>query len=180
MSESLTDQQKIFVAEYLKDRNGTRAAVAAGYSEDSARSLASQLLTNVNIRAAVDKGLTKIANKLEISAEKVLQELAKMAFVDARNFWNADGSLKAIVDLDENTAAALAGFETEEAYEHFGKGQAKPTGVIKKIKIADKGINLERLGRHLKLFTDKLEVSGMDQIAEQLAKARARSTESQS
>lgn len=179
MSDNLTDQQKIFVAEYLKDRNATQAAIRAGYSEDTAYSQGSRLLKDVEVDAAVKEGLKRLSNKLEISAERVLQELAKMAFVDARNFWNADGSLKAITELDENTAAALAGFETEEAYQHFGGGQAKPTGVIKKIKIADKGINLERLGRHLKLFTDKLEVSGMDQIADQLAKARARSAESQ-
>lgn len=176
---NLTDQQKIFVAEYLKDRNATQAAIRAGYSEETAGSQGGRLLQNVEIRDSIDAGILRLSAKIEITAERVLNELAKMAFVDARNFWNADGSLKQITELDDNTAAALAGFETEEAYDHFGKGQSKPTGTIKKIKIADKGINLERLGRYLKLFTDKLEVSGMDQIADQLTRARARSAESQ-
>ena len=56
-----------------------------------------------------------------------------------------------------------------------GSGEDRnQAGYIKKFKLADKGMNLERLGRHLKMFTDKLEVSGIDAIADALAKARKR------
>jgi len=172
-----TEKQKLFVLEYLTDRNATRSAIAAGYSEHTAYSIGHELLKNPEIAAEIERRTKKLADKLELTPEKVLREICKLAFLDPRKFYNEDGSLKAITDLDDDTAAALAGLEIEEAYEHFGKGQAKPTGTIKKIKFADKGLNLERLGRHLKLFTDMLEVSGMDQIADQLAKARARMSE---
>jgi phage terminase small subunit len=94
------------------------------------------------------------ANKLEITAEKVLQEIAKLAFHDPRKFFDDDGRLKPVSELDDNTAACLAGIETM----HKIVGDEKDGCVVlTKIKIADKGANLERLGRHLKLFTDKVE-----------------------
>lgn len=97
-----------------------------------------------------------------------------MAFLDARRFYAPDGNLIPVTQLDDNTAACLQGIEIEEAYQHFGKGQAKATGVLKKIKFADKGINLERLGRHLKLFTDKVELEVSGSLAERLERIRKR------
>ena len=172
MAKKLTKKQEIFAAEYLTDLNATRAAIAAGYSAKGADVTGSKLLGNPKVSELISRKTGKRLGKLEITADRVLQELAKLAFLDPRNFYKADGSLKAITELDDDTAAALAGMEIEEAYEHFGKGQAKPTGIIKKIKFADKGQNLERLGRHLKLFTDKLEVSGLEGLAERISKAR--------
>lgn len=90
--------------------------------------------------------------KLEITADRVLQELAKLAFFDPRNFFEDDGRLKRLQDLDEHTCMALAGIEVTELPEG--------NGFLKKIRLADKGQNLERLGKHLKLFTDKTEHSG--------------------
>lgn len=169
-----TDKQELFIHEYLLDGNATRAAIAAGYSKDSARSIGSELLTNPNVSAAIAKSFNKRCQRLELTADRVLQELCKLAFYDPRNFYNPDGSLKHPTELDDNTAMALAGMDIEEAYEHFGKGQAKPTGVIKKIKLADKGQNLERLGKTFKLFTDKVEVSADESLASAIAEARKR------
>jgi len=170
----LTDKQRLFIAEYLIDLNATQAAIRAGYSEDSARQIGTENLSKPSIAEEIDRRLKRRADKLEITAEKVLQELAKMAFVDPRKFYNLDGSLKHPTELDDETAMSLAGMDIEEAYEHFGKGQAKATGVIKKIKLADKGQNLERLGRHLKLFTDKVEHSADDSLAAAISAARKR------
>lgn len=96
--------------------------------------------------------------RLEITADRVLQELAKLAFFDPRKLFNSDGSPKNIHELDGNTAAAVAGLEVNEMFE--GEGDQKHAfGLCRKIKVADKGINLERVGRHLKLFTDKTDTS---------------------
>ena len=170
----LTDKQRLFIAEYLIDLNATQAAIRAGYSEESARQIGTENLSKPYIAQEIERRLKRRADKLEITADKVLQELAKMAFVDPRKFYNLDGSLKHPTELDDETAMSLAGMDIEEAYEHFGKGQAKATGVIKKIKLADKGQNLERLGRHLKLFTDKVEVGADDSLANAIAEARKR------
>jgi phage terminase small subunit len=170
----LSGRRKLFCLEYLIDLNGAKAAIRAGYSERCARQTAARLLTKADIRLEIQRCMDKRAARLEISAEKVLQGLAQLAFFDIRKLYNADGSLKEISELDEVTAAAICGVEVEKLYDHFGKGQAKDKGTLTKIKLADRGINLERLGRHFKLFTDRLEVDGLGDLAAQLQKARAR------
>lgn len=162
-----------FIREYLKDQNATRAAIAAGYSEKGARVQGSRLLADPNIRNEIDDKNNKINQKLEVSVEHVREELARLAFYDPRAFWNRDGSAKAITDLDPDTARALAGFEMAELYEGSGDERSQ-VGYIKKFKLADKGLALERLGRHLKMFTDKIEVTGLDNLADELAAARKR------
>ena len=174
MAKGLTRKQELFCAEYAIDGNGTRAAISAGYSAKSADSWSAQLLRLPKVQEEIQRRGKKLTTKLEISAEKVLSELAKLAFFDIRKLYDEQGNLKPITSLDDETAAAVAGLEVEEAFEHFGKGQAKPKGLLKKVKIADRGLNLERLGRHLKLFTDKVEITNLDELAERIAKARGR------
>lgn len=168
------DRFEIFAREYVIDLNASRAARAAGYAPDSAEVTGSQLLSNPKVRVKIDTLLAQRASKLEVKAEQVVDGLRKLAFFDYRKFFNPDGSLIPINELDEEAGSAIEGFEVEEAYQHFGKGQAKPVGTIKKYKIASRGQNLERLGRHLKLFTDKVEVSGLEGLAEVIEKARRR------
>lgn len=153
----LTPKQKLFVAEYLANgMNATEAAKSAGYSAKTAHSQGPRLLDNVEVAAAIDAKINKTLGKLDITAEKVLQEIAKMAFLDPRKLFASDGSLIPIHELDDHTAASVAGLEVNELFE--GQGEQKHAyGLCKKIKIADKGQNLERLGKHLKLFTDKVE-----------------------
>ena len=172
--DELNAKQERFVAEYILDLNATRAAIAAGYSENGASVQGNRLLGNAKIASEIAKRQSKLAQKYEITAERVLQGLASLAFFDIRKFYNSDGSLKPIPELDDETASALCGMEMEEAFEHFGKGQAKPSGLLKKIKMVDRGQNLERLGRHLKLFTDKVEHSADNSLAEMIAYARKR------
>jgi len=80
MAKPLNPKQQIFVAEYIKSKNATQAAIAAGYSKKNARFNGSQLLTNPNIRAAVDAGISRQAKRIEISADRVLQRIAEIAF----------------------------------------------------------------------------------------------------
>lgn len=153
---SLPPKQQVFVTEYLANGfNATQAAVTAGYSARNADTQGSRLLANAKIAAIIAERTNKALKKREITAERVLDEIAKMAFFDPRRLFRADGSLIPIVDLDDETAASIAGMDVRELYE-----DKCPIGQLKKIKIADKGMSLERLGRYLKLFTDKVEHSG--------------------
>jgi phage terminase small subunit len=88
--------------------------------------------------------------------------------------YNEDGSLKSVREVDDDTQAALCGMEVEILYDHFGKGQAQERGTLTKIKLADRGLNLERLGRHFKLFTNRVQDNGLEGLAERLQKARER------
>lgn len=153
----LTTKQQMFVKEYLIDLNATQAAIRAGYSVKTAGKIGQENLIKPEIKAAIQEAMDKRANKLEITAERVLQEIARLAFYDPRKFFDEDGRIKPISELDDDTAMALGGIETL----HKIVGDEKDgMAVITKIKLVDKGQNLERLGRHLKLFTDKVEHSG--------------------
>ncbi len=54
-----------------------------------------------------------------------------------------------MVDLDDDTAAAICGVQVCKLLVHFGKGEAEQIGSTTKVKLCDSGINCERLGRHL-------------------------------
>lgn len=82
----LTDKQKRFVDEYLVDLNATAAAKRAGYSEKTAYSMGQRLLKKVEIQAAIQKRQAKLRGKLEITQERVLEELAAIAFANGTDF----------------------------------------------------------------------------------------------
>lgn len=156
MSGRLTPKQAIFVAEFLIDGNATRAAMAAGFAGPSAHVTGARLLKSAKVADAVRDGQARRAQKLEITAERVLAELAKLAFFDPGELFDEQGGVKPLHRLDENARAAIAAMDVET--------RTHPGGVIlsviRKVKLADKGLNLERLGRYLKLFTDRIEHDG--------------------
>jgi phage terminase small subunit len=154
--ESLPPRQQRFVLEYLANGfNGTKAAIAAGYAKANADTQASRLLANPRIAAVIAERTRKVTAKLELTAEWVLSELHKLAAFDVRKLYRPDGSPIPITELDDVTAASIAGLEVIE--QSSGRGKKKSVVLLKKWKLADKGQNLERLGRHFKLFTDRVE-----------------------
>ena len=78
--DDLTPKQKRFCEAYVIDMNGTKAAIAAGFSRKNARSAASTFLTKPNIQREIQKHQAKLAQKTEISAERVVNKLAEIAF----------------------------------------------------------------------------------------------------
>ena len=83
----------------------------------------------------------------------MLRELAKVAFFDVRKALNNDGSIKAISEFDDDTAAALVSLDVVELNGDEG-------GVIRKVRLADKLRALELIGKHLGMFSDRIKVSG--------------------
>lgn len=151
----LTPKQEQFCQEYLIDLNGTQAAIRAGYSPKTAKEQASYLLTNINIKNRVAELKAVRQSRVEITQDRVLQEYARLAFHDPRKFFDESGNLKNVTELDDDTAAALAGMDVSA--EKSEDGQVSFT---KKIKIADKKGALDSVARHLGMFNDKLAVDG--------------------
>jgi phage terminase small subunit len=172
--KDLTPKEQIFVRELLKHGNGTKAATVAGYSAATASVTASKLLRKAKVAAELAKLRQKLLEKIEIDAEKVLQGIAELAFYDIRKFFKPTGELIPVRELDGATAKALKGCDVEKLFKHFGKGQAEETGTITKIRTADRLEALEMLGRHLKLFTDKIEINDAQAIILKLQQGRAR------
>jgi len=80
MSTKLTDKQKIFCKEYIKDFNATRAAIAAGYSKKTARNQGCENLSKPNIEKKINEMKAKRAERTQITADNVVKELAKIGF----------------------------------------------------------------------------------------------------
>lgn len=146
-----------FVKEFLKDRNATRSAIAAGYSEKGASVRGAQLLADGRIRAQIEAANKKYNDKLDITVERVKMELARLAFFDPLEFWNEDGTAKPLHEISEDARRAISGLEVAELFAGAGE-ERNLAGYIKKFKLADKGANLERLGKHLQMFPTKVEI----------------------
>ena len=120
----------------------------------------------------------EIAHKLGISAEEVTKRLKQLAFFDIRKLYNQDGSLKRMIDLDDDTAAAICWVQVDNLFAHFGKGEAEQIGSTTKVKLADSGMNCERLGRHIPgFFKGKVELEVPVNLAEVIAAGRRRVAE---
>ena len=95
MAEVLNPRHARFAQEYLIDLNGAQAAIRAGFSKRTARSAAARLLTNADIRAAIDEAKLARSERTKITADKVLEELARVAFFDSFE----DGRVKMVDKL---------------------------------------------------------------------------------
>jgi phage terminase small subunit len=182
-SEGLTKRRAIFVREYLTDFNGTRSAVAAGYSENGAEVAASRLLRDVKVKAAIEAQTSERCEKLGVDADKILSELAKIGFSNMLDYLTIkDGD--AYIDFSGLTREQAAAMQevTSETYTEIGDDGKKRKIKRTRFKLADKRGSLELLGRHLKLFTDKVELGGnvslnldpskrLERVAELLARA---------
>jgi phage terminase small subunit len=160
---ALTDRQRRFVDEYLIDLNATQAAIRAGYSKKTANEQGARLLANVSVMLVVQEAMKAREHRTHITQDRVLQELARIAFFDIRKLYNADGTLKRPDQLDDDAAAVLAGVDVIEQvrYEADEEGELKPTPVLtKKAKVFDKGTALTLAMRHLGMLKDKVEHSG--------------------
>jgi phage terminase small subunit len=161
MAKKLTKKQEIFVAEYLTDLNATRAYIAAGYSENGAEVGASNLLRNIKVAEEVNKKTGKRLEKLEITADKVLQEIAKMGFANMLDYMNVEDGRITEFDYSKLTRDQAAAIQEITMDTTGGAGDGERRLVLRtRFKLGDKRGSLELLGKHLKLFTDKVENTG--------------------
>ena len=144
----LTPKQERFCEEYLIDLNATQAAIRAGYSANTAREQGARLLSNVNIQNRIAELKAERSKRTEITQDRVVKELAAMAFAKATDYARVEGNtvfIKSTSELTPEQQAAIVGIKQTQA------------GI--EIKLA-KEKALEMLGRHLGMFNDKLELSG--------------------
>lgn len=188
---ALTDKQKRFCEEYLIDLNATQAAIRAGYSPKTAEQTASRLLRNVKVQEYIAKRQKELSRSTEITQERVIKELALIAFsnnadyahvVEKKMQVEAGGVLVDVLDKDGKPVM----YRTVEPVltEELTEEQKRALAVIKKgrdgleVKSCDKVKALELLGKHLGIFTDKIEANVNDttrsELQELLAQRKAR------
>src|SRR5207247_1325037 len=118
----LTSRQRLFVDYYLVHLNATQAAIGAGYSRRTAYSQGQRLLKNVEVAAAVAAAMAARAQRLEVKADRVVLEAARIAFADLGRLvrWGKNGvRLVESTKLSADDRAAVAAVQ-----EHRGpKGE---------------------------------------------------------
>lgn len=174
--EGLTRRQSRFIDEYLLDRNGKKAAIRAGYKPAGAECQASRMLRNVKVETAVKKAIAEQQKRTQVTTDKVLAALWEVANSDFLDIYQKDGTLKSIHEMPEETRRAIASIEIKECGTNEDGG-SKPSKTMK-VRFWDKLRALEMLGRHLKMFSDKIEISHTGGFAEKLKLARERQKES--
>lgn len=153
----LSPRHETFCREYLVDLNASQAAIRAGYSKAAAGALGYDLLQIPKVAARVKQLMDERAARVQITQDRVLRELARLAFSDLRQAFREDGTLKLPHEWDDDTAAAMAGVDTTTS--SVGGDDSPITLTTKKVKVFDKSAALTLAMRHLGMLNDKLEVT---------------------
>lgn len=166
--KKLTPKQQMFCHEYLIDLNATQAAIRAGYSKNGAKVTAFKLLAMDHITEEINKLKNKRVERVEITADQVLQELATLAFADITNIAdiNAGGvTIKELANVDELHRRAIV--EITETPTKSGANKLA-------IRLGDKLGALNALGKHLGIFEkdNKIKIEGELSIVDLIKKAQ--------
>ena len=142
----------VFVAEYISNGgNGAQAAIKAGWSAKTAAQAGNRALKSVYVQEALKQHRARLADELAekhgLTVDRVLGELRRLALSDVRKLFNADGTMKALHELDDDTAAMVAAVDVAE----LSVGD-QAVGQIKKVKLWDKNSALDKAMRHLGLY----------------------------
>jgi phage terminase small subunit len=151
----LTPKQTRFVEEYLVDLNGKQAAIRAGYSPRAAEVQASRLLRNAKVQAALELAIQVRSKRTELSSDRVVEELARIAFANMRDYWPRPGETIDLHRLDQDRTAAVEEIVIHESVD--------PSGVLHRhirLKLRDKQRALDSLARHLGMFIDRHVAEG--------------------
>lgn len=142
---ALNARQTLFVKEYLVDLNATQAAIRAGYSEKTAYSIGEENLKKPDIAAAVKAEMDKRSEKIGITAEAVISDLMQL-----RDMCMGRVAVNQTVLIKDSEGGSVPVEVSQKVFEPAGAKGA-----------------LELLGKHLKLFTDKVEQTGKDGNAQE-------------
>lgn len=151
----MNDRDARFCTEYMVDMDAKAAALRAGFKPATARNAAAWIHpehpTKPELRKEIDRLIEKRAKRTEVTAERVIAELARIAFANIDDVVTAQGGLR--MDADRDDKAAVASVKVK----HTAEGQEK------EVKMHDKGFALKLLGTHLGLFTEKVQTEDAEE-----------------
>lgn len=157
----LTLKQELFCKNFIE--NGFNKAEAYRFAFNCVKMKNATIIKNASnlsrkphIAARIEELKSKVMAKLdkdtEITMERVRKELGRIGFFDVRKLYKPDGTLKNILDLDDDTACALGSIEVEEKLIIEEGEEVTISHKLKKIKAADKKGALDSLAKHLGMF----------------------------
>lgn len=141
---ALTDKQERFCEEYVIDLNATQSAIRAGYSESGARTEGARLLANANIQERISELKKEISERNNISIDKYVNILDKLATFDISELYDENGSLKSIHQIPEEVRLAIESLDTDEL-----RMDGLVIGQVKKLKLTSRRAAIDLLLKHL-------------------------------
>ncbi len=157
--------------EYLKDLNGTQAAIRAGYSAKTANEQAAQILVKLSIQNKLKELMDARSERLEITADQVLREFAKIAFSNVQDFTDSSNGVVNVNGVDVDKSAAIQSIEVIK--KTFGE-ENKREIIFTKLKLYDKLRALDSIAKHIGFFekdneqlrkTDEIDYSKLSDAA---------------
>lgn len=145
----LNEKQQKFCEEYLIDLNATQAAIRAGYSIKTATEQSSRLLRNVKVKSEIDKLIAERSKRTGINQDRVIRELARIAFVNPNNVIDVkDGTVKQ--NASEDDMACIQSIKIKKSDSEKGWSEER------EVRLNDKMKALELLGKHLGIFKENI------------------------
>lgn len=154
--EAAEQRKRLFIEAYiLNGGNGRQAAIAAGFAPKAAAQQASRLLTDANVSQLIRERTKKLTETAELTTERTLREVARLAYFDPRKLLDNTGRPLPLHELDDDTAAAIAGLEVVDKLDDPAPGTKErlPSTVLK-YRLADKRGALDMAMRYQGLFKE--------------------------
>ena len=151
MAKKLTKKQQLFVDEYLIDLNATQAAIRAGYSVDTAAAIGCENLTKPNIQQAIAERMAERSKRTGVNQDRVVLELAKIAFVKMTDIVDSNGKIKDTATDDDLSCIESVKYKRSDTDTGYS--------VEREVKISPKLKALELLGKHLGMWNDKIDLN---------------------
>jgi len=150
-----------FCDEYLANGGNATDAYQTiyGCTRTSAYTLGPKLLDHPDVQTLLQNGKRKAMKKFHVTAERVIQELACIAFLDVIHLYNEDGSLKKLEEMPEEARRAIASIDVDELFHGMGEDR-ELVGYTKKLKTEGKREALKLLGQTLAMFVEKKLIEG--------------------
>lgn len=147
----LSEKQQRFVDEYLIDLNATQAAIRAGYSVKTAQEQGSQNLSKLMVQQEISKAMAERSRRTGVNQDRVVLELAKIAFVKMTDIVDDQGKIRDTALEDDLACIESVKYKRSES--------ETGSSVEREVKISPKLKALELLGKHLGMWNDKLDVN---------------------
>jgi phage terminase small subunit len=164
---ALTAKMIRFAEEYIVDLNATQAAIRAGYSERTAKSIGQENLTKPDLQEYIQNLMDERSKRTEITADMVLREYAKIGFSNITDYLKvsvrprpvtietAEGSTTIMEDMQ---GVDLFDTDTIDLEKMRAVAEIKQTRDGIALKLHDKKGALDSMARHLGMFSDKMTV----------------------
>jgi phage terminase small subunit len=151
----ISPKARLFIQEYLVDLNGTKAAIRAGYAKSGARQEGARLLAKAVIQEEIAVARGKMAQRIEVTQDMVMRELARIGFADPRTLFDDAGRLRLLHTLSADEAACLASVEVVTRTLAAAGDAPAEVERTHKVKMWDKVNALTQMGRKLGMFIDR-------------------------